>query len=385
MSRRKICVVTATRAEYGLLYWLLKELQDDPQADLQLVVTGTHLSPEFGYTYRQIEKDGFTIHKKIESVLSSDSGVGVAKTMGLIAISFSDVLQELSPDLIVILGDRTELLAIAQVATVLKIPIAHIFGGEITMGAVDDSIRHAITKLSHLHFVAASPYRNRVIQLGENPERVFNFGAPSVDNIFNLELFSKDEISRETSFPVDSNTYLVTYHPVTLAPDLGLSGLNEMLSAFDIFQDKKIIFSMSNSDEGGREITKIIQEYIHKNSERAVGFFSLGQLKYLSVMKNCGAVIGNSSSGIIEAPILKKPVVNIGDRQKGRLRAATIVDCEPTRDAIAHAIHLIHSENFMENISEEVSPYYSGKNVSQKIKNVLVTADLSVEKEFYDF
>ena len=320
MNKRKICVVTGTRAEYGLLCPLMKEIQIDDALELQIIATGAHLSPEFGLTYKVIEKDGFTIDEKVEMLLSSDTPVAVTKSMGVALIGFADALARLSPDIVVLLGDRYEILAVAEAAMVANIPIAHIHGGEITEGAIDDSVRHAITKMAHLHFVAAPEYRDRVIQMGENPAHVFEVGAIGIDNIVNMTLMSQGELEESLQFPLGEKFFLVTYHPVTVANARRSDALGNLFDALDAFPDYRVLITKSNSDAGGREINRRLDEYAALRKDRVSCYTSLGQLRYLSAMKYASAVIGNSSSGLLEAPILKTPTVNIGDRQKGRLR-----------------------------------------------------------------
>ena len=380
---RKICVVTGTRAEYGLLYWLMKEIQDDAALQLQLVVTGMHLSPEFGLTYRTIEEDGFTIDAKVEMLLSSDTPVGIAKSIGLGVIGFADVLERLQPDIMVVLGDRYEILAAAQAALVARIPVAHIHGGETTEGAIDESIRHAITKMSHLHFVAAEPYRTRVIQLGEHPDTVFNVGALGIENIKRLQLLDKPELEQSINFELGATCFLVTYHPATLGTTTPQAAMQELLDALDQFPDARIIFTKPNSDTDGRVLGQMIDEYARCNKGRVVVFTSMGQIRYLSALQYVDAVIGNSSSGIIEAPACNIPTVNIGDRQSGRLKADSIIDCRETTESIATAIRKALAPSFREGVRQGVSLYGYGASASQ-IRNRLKQACLSDRKRFYD-
>lgn len=380
---RKICVVTGTRAEYGLLYWLMKEIQADAALQLQLVVTGMHLSPEFGLTYRTIEEDGFTIDAKVEMLLSSDTPVGIAKSIGLGVIGFADVLERLQPDIMVVLGDRYETLAAAQAALVARIPVAHIHGGETTEGAIDESIRHAITKMSHLHFVAAEPYRTRVIQLGEHPDTVFNVGALGIENIKRLQLLDKPELEKSLDFELGTTCFLVTYHPATLGATAPQAATQALLDALDQFPDAKIIFTKPNSDTDGRILGQMIDEHAGRNKGRVAVFTSMGQIRYLSALRHVDAVIGNSSSGIIEAPACNIPTVNIGDRQSGRLKADSIIDCEETTESIATAIRKALAPSFREGVRQGVSIYGYGASASQ-IKNRLKQACLSDRKRFYD-
>lgn len=383
--KRKICVVTGTRAEYGLLYWLMKEIQADDALELQLIATGAHLSPEFGLTYREIEKDGFRIDAKVEMLLSSDTPAGVTKSMGLALIGFADAFARLSPDIVVVLGDRYEILAAAEAAMVANIPIAHVHGGELTEGAIDDSIRHAITKMAHLHFVAAPEYRNRVIQMGENPERVYEVGAVGIDNIVKTPLMSRYELEESIQFALGKKYFLVTYHPVTVSNAKPSDALQNLFNALDCFPEYRILFTKSNSDAGGREINRQIDAYADMRKDRVVCCTSLGQLRYLSAMKHAAAVVGNSSSGILEAPVLKTPTVNIGDRQKGRLRFPSVIDCAEEKGAIVAAIQKALSEDFRQGLEDTVIPHSDG-NIAVRIKNVLRDVPLEglFQKQFFD-
>ena len=318
---KKIAVFTGTRAEYGLLYWLLKDIQTDEALDLQLLVSGTHLSPEFGNTYREIEQDGFTIDEKVEILLSSDTAVGVAKSMGLGVLGFTDALSRLQPDALVILGDRFEALAAAQTAMILRIPVVHLHGGEITEGAYDDAIRHAITKLSYMHCTSTDEYRNRVMQLGEAPERVKNVGAIGLDHLSRSHFLTVDELSNSLSFSLTKPFLLVTYHPVTLADEEPESSFQALLDSLDEFTEYQVILTYPNADDGGRSIIPLLENYAKNNPNRVLAIPSLGQKRYLSAVKHSAAVIGNSSSGIIEVPSFDVATINIGLRQKGRLSA----------------------------------------------------------------
>ncbi|WP_027087205.1 UDP-N-acetylglucosamine 2-epimerase [Cohnella panacarvi] len=385
MKRRKICVITGTRAEYGLLTWLMKEINGDRELDLQVIATGMHLSPEFGLTYKQIEQDGFQIDARVEMLLSSDSPVGISKSIGLGTIGFADAYERLQPDLVVILGDRFEILAAAQAAMIARIPIAHLHGGETTEGVIDEAIRHAITKMSHLHFVAAEPYRQRVIQLGEDPQRVFNFGAPGIDNIVKLELLDREEFENSISFSLGQRNFLVTYHPVTLYKQGPERAFEELLRSFDEYPEAHVIFTKSNADTDGRIINQMIDEYVRANSGRAVAFTSLGQLRYLSAIQHVDVVIGNSSSGLIEVPLFKKATINLGDRQSGRLKADSVIDCNEKKEDIVNAISIALSQDFQTSLAHIESLYGAG-NVAIQIKNVLkmVNLDGITVKKFYD-
>ena len=386
--KKKICVVTGTRAEYGILKPLLRKVKEDNELELQLVVTGMHLSPEFGLTYKQIEEDNFRISEKVEILLSSDTPIGISKSMGLAMISFSEVFDRLKPDLLVLLGDRYEMLSGASSAMVARIPIAHIHGGETTEGAIDEAIRHSVTKMSYLHFTSTEEYRKRVIQLGENPNRVFNVGAMGVEEILNTNLLSKEELEKELDFKIDSKTALVTFHPVTLEENTSEEQFQNILDALDNFKDLKVIFTKANSDTDGRIINKMIDEYVIKNKGKAKAFTSLGQLKYYSTIKYTDFVLGNSSSGILEVPTFKKPTINIGDRQKGRIQAFSIINSKPNLKEIVNSIDKALSEDFNVIIQNIVNPYGNGdtsRKIMKHIKDFLNNKqDGYIKKEFYD-
>lgn len=380
---RKICIVTGTRAEYGLLHWLMKEVKSDPDLKLQVITTGMHLSPEFGLTYQQIEADGFTIDAKVEMLLSSDSPVGITKSIGLGVIGFADALDQLKPDILVILGDRFEILAAAQVATIARIPIAHIHGGETTEGAFDEQIRHSLTKLAQWHFVAAEPYRKRVIQLGEHPERVFNFGAPGLDCLQNLDWLEKSALEKFLGIQLQSPVFLVTYHPVTLDKQSPSIAMQELLLALDGFPDATVILTYPNADTGGRILIEQIDRWVNINQHRAKAFTSLGHQRYLSLMREADVIIGNSSSGLTETPALKKATVNIGDRQKGRLKATSVIDAPERSTDIAAAMHKALSHEF-KTMLPSVKSWYGSGNVSQHIKTLLKSVTLKTQKSFFD-
>ncbi len=384
MSKRKVCVVTGTRAEYGLLYWLMREIEADSKLELQLIVTGMHLSPEFGLTYKEIEK-AFKIDKKIEMLLSSDTPVGISKSMGLAQISFAEVYEVLKPDIIVVLGDRYEIFSAASAAMIARIPIAHLHGGETTEGAFDESIRHAITKMSHLHFTATDEYRKRVIQLGEDPQRVFNVGGMGIENIKRLTLLSKEEFESSINFKLNKKNILVTFHPVTLENATAKDQFQELLNAIDELTDTHIIFTKANSDTDGRVINQMIDEYVAKNSHKAVAFTSLGQLRYLSAMQYVDAVVGNSSSGLIEAPSFKIGTINIGDRQKGRIKAKSVIDTAPLKDDILEAFTKLYAKAFQESLATVKNPHDSGKG-SREIVKVIRECNLGdlIKKSFYN-
>lgn len=368
--QRKIAVVTGTRAEYGLLKNLLSEIKNDDALQLQLIVTGMHLSPEFGLTYREIQGDGFEIAKKVEMMLSSDHATGIAKSVAIGLIGFVDALNDLQPDLIVMLGDRFEILSAAQAALFLKIPIAHIHGGELSLGAIDDAIRHAITKMASLHFTSTEVYRQRVIQMGEQPSTVFNVGALGVERLKKMTRLSRQECENQLKISMHSPLFLVTYHPATRMLGELDSEMNALFSALDAFPQAQIIITKSNADEGGRYINQRIENYAEKNKHRVAAFVNLGETYYPSVMYYSDVMIGNSSSGIIEAPTFGKPVVNIGLRQEGRVKSAAIIDCVLTADAITQAIEKSLSHSWREHCQKTVSPY-DGNHTAATIKNKL--------------
>lgn len=376
---KKIAVFTGTRAEYGLLYWLLKDIQAHPSLELQLLVSAMHLSPEFGMTYNQIESDGFNITEKIEMLLSSDTAVGTVKSIGLGTIGFADALARMQPDLIVILGDRFEALAVAQAAMILRIPIAHIHGGEVTEGAYDDAIRHAITKLSLLHFTSTETHRNRVIQMGEHPTRVFNVGAIGLDHLQRTRLMSIEELSSSLNFQLNKPYFLVTYHPVTVASEPAKESFLNLLKALDQFPDIQIILTYPNADDGGRDIIPLLEEYASKHPQRVLAIPSLGQQRYLSAVKYSKAVVGNSSSGIIEVPSFKVPTINIGERQRGRTSANSVISCSPNTTDIIKSINIALQSSF----SSVVNPYGKGQT-SGAILQEIVQANLDTVKTFYD-
>lgn len=375
-----IAVFTGTRAEYGLLYWLMKDIAADPELDLRLIVSGTHLSPEFGLTYQQIEQDGFKIDERIEMLLSSDTSVGVVKSMGVALLGLADALARQQPDVLVILGDRFEALAAAQAAMLQRIPVAHLHGGEITEGAYDDAIRHAITKLSYLHFTAAEPYRQRVIQLGEAPDRVFNVGAVGLDHIAKTPLLSMDELQTSLGFVLHSSFFVVTYHPVTLADEPAEESFRALLAALDQFPDHQVILTYPNADDGGRTIIPLLEQYATANPTRVLAIPSLGYRRYLSAVKHSAAVIGNSSSGIIEVPSLGVPTVNIGQRQQGRLAAQSVLHCEANGVAIAQCIAQALQPMVP---SAFINPYGAG-DASSQIVACLKRLTTPTIKQFHD-
>jgi len=384
MTRRKICVVTGTRAEYGLLYWLMKEIESDKELQLQLIVTGMHLSPEFGLTYQEIEKD-FKIDKKIEMLLSSDTSVGISKSMGLAQISFSESYEDLQPDLLVVLGDRYEIFSAVSAAMIARIPVAHLHGGEATEGSIDEPIRHSITKMSQLHFTATEEYKNRVIQLGEHPDRVFNVGGLGIDNIKKLQLLSKNDFEKLINFNLNKNNILVTFHPVTLEESTAKEQFQELLYSIDELKDTNVIFTKANSDTDGRIINNMIDNYVFTH-DNTISFKSMGQLKYLSALQFMDAIVGNSSSGLLEAPSFKITTVDIGDRQRGRVKADSVICCMPNKKSIDNALRKIYSKDF-KNILKNVKNPYGDGGASQKIKETIKNISLNgiLKKSFYDF
>ena len=381
-TKRKICVVTGTRAEYGLLQPIMKAIKEDKLLELQVAVTGMHLSPEFGLTYKTIEEDDFEISEKIEILLSSDTSIGVAKAIGLATISFSETLNRLKPDFIMILGDRFELLAVAQAALVSRIPIVHIAGGDVTEGAFDEAIRHSITKMSQLHFVTNKESEKRVHQLGEDPESIHLVGNPGLDHLNSLKLMGKNELEKSLRYSFKSKNILVTFHSVTLDNAPSVNSFSALLEALDgLGEDIGIIFTRPNADTEGRQLIKMLDKYVEDRSNCIV-YTSLGQLRYLSTVALVDVVVGNSSSGILEAPSLKTATVNIGDRQKGRLRADSIIDCEPITENIKESIQ----QAFKLDCSTVVNPYGDG-NTTERVLKVLREInhpERLIKKHFYD-
>ena len=381
---RTICVVSGTRADYGLLQWVMHGIRRDPALKLQVIATGMHLSPEFGLTYREIEADGFAIDRKLEILTSSDSAAGVTKSVGLGTIAFADAFAELKPGIVLLLGDRFEIFAAATAAMIANLPIAHLHGGEVSEGAFDDAIRHAITKMAHLHFVAAEPYRRRVVQMGESPERVFLCGGLGVDSIRKTPLLNRADLEAAMDFKLGMKNLLVTFHPVTLEPGAAPAQMAELLKALDSLKETHLILTMPNADTGGRELIRMIEQFV-ATRPHARAFTSLGQLRYLSCMAHVDGVIGNSSSGLAEAPSFKKGTVNIGDRQRGRLKAASVIDCEPNCASIVAAIDTLYSSPFQASLENVGSPYGDG-GASGKIIDVLKHFDIDniTKKSFYN-
>ncbi|WP_373077084.1 UDP-N-acetylglucosamine 2-epimerase [Fusobacterium varium] len=380
---KKICIVTGTRAEYGLLKPLIKRIKEENQLQLQILVTGMHLSLEFGLTYKQIEEDGFKIDEKIEILLSSDKDSGICKSVGLGMILFSEALERLIPDLIVVLGDRFEIFSLVSCAGILKIPVCHLHGGETTEGAYDEFFRHCITKMSYLHFTSTEEYRKRVIQLGESPERVFNVGAIGLENIKNLKIISKNELEEKLDIKFTSKIFVAIFHPVTLEKNTAESQLNELLKAIEI-ENIDVIFIKGNADSGGRAINRKIEEFSKKNNDKYKVFSSLTVEEYFSILKYSKGLIGNSSSGIVELPYLKVGNLNIGDRQKGRIQSSSTLNCNPIKEEIIEKIKIMLTDEYKEKVQKTVSPYGDGE-VSSKIVDIIKNIkNINLKKEFYD-
>jgi len=384
MRKRKICIVTGSRAEYGLLYWLIKEVEIDQNLELQIIATGMHLSSEFGFTYKEIEKD-FKIDKKIDIQLSSDTSEGISRSMGIAQTSFARAFNELKPDIVVVLGDRYEILSAASAAMIARIPIAHLHGGESTEGLIDEAIRHCVTKMSQLHFTATEIYKNRVIQLGEDPSRVFNVGGTGIENIKRLKLLNKNDFENSINFKLNKKNILSTFHPVTLENNTSEEQFKELLNAIDELEDTNIIFTKTNSDTHGKIINFMIDEYTSRNLEKSKAITSMGQLNYLSALQHIDFVIGNSSSGLLEVPSFKIGTINIGDRQKGRIKAQSILDCLPNKESIKKTINMVYSSEFQKILKTVKNPYDNGY-ASKKIVEVLksIPLDNILKKVFFN-
>lgn len=386
-KKRKIAVVTGTRAEYGLLYGVIKRLHNDSKCKFQLIVTGTHLCSEFGLTVKEIKKDKFPISGKVNMQLVSDTETAIATSMGTGMIGFAKTYAKLKPDIIVVLGDRFEILSAVAAAVPFKIPVAHIHGGESTQGAIDELIRHAITKMSHIHFTSTEEYRKRVIQMGEKPERVFCVGAPGLDNISKLGIMNKKELFNLLEIPQNRKVGVVTYHPVTLGKDNHIDQINQVLKAMKLFNNIFWVITSSNADTGGRGIIRTIKKFVSKNPDIAKCFISLGHQRYMSLLKHAHVMVGNSSSGLIEAPHFKLPVVNIGDRQRGRIKAKNIIDASECKEnVIKKAIDKALSDSFLRSLKNLKNPYWhkgANKSIINKLKMICLDENL-IKKEFYD-
>ena len=383
MKKLKVAIFTGTRAEYGLLYWLINDVNQDKALTLQLLVSGSHLSPEFGLTYKQILDDGFYIDEKIEMLLSSDTPTGTAKSMGLAVLGYADALDRLSPDVMIILGDRYEALAVAQTAMIMRIPIIHLHGGEVSEGAYDDAIRHAITKLSYLHATSTDVSRQRVIQLGEAPERVINVGAIGLDHLQRTTLMSRDELADSLQFDLSKPYFIMTYHPVTLAEESPVDTFNSLLRTLDHFPSHQVILTYPNADDGGHEIISLLTSYAAERPGRVFAIPSLGQIRYLSAVKYADAVIGNSSSGIIEVPSFDVPTVNVGLRQKGRLAAKSVLHCATVDKDILAAIELAVSRKYKQKDEVIINPYGQG-DTSSRVIEMIKFLDFTPMKVFHD-
>lgn len=384
--KKKICVVTGTRAEYGLLKPIIVKLVASPVFEPQVVVTGAHLSLEFGLTYQEIEKDGIAIHKKIEILLSSDTPAAVSKSMGLALISFAEYFADSRPDAVLLLGDRYEILAVACAAMNEEIPIIHLHGGETTEGAVDEAVRHAVTKMSYLHMASTEDYQRRIIQMGENPDRVFCVGAMGVENAMHAKLMEKGELERDLQIKLDVPYGVVTFHPVTLEKDSSRAQVEELLEALEEFPDWKFLMTKANADKGGRVINQMLESYASSHAKVKV-YDSLGMARYLSAVKYSHMVIGNSSSGLIETPSFHVPTVNIGDRQKGRIRSDSVIDCLPIKSNIVEAMRKAYSKEFRDKLVNTKNPYGDGET-SNKIVRILEEAlwneKINLKKKFWD-
>ncbi|MBF0137529.1 MAG: UDP-N-acetylglucosamine 2-epimerase (hydrolyzing) [Magnetococcales bacterium] len=384
---RTICVVTGSRAEYGHLYWVMREIQNQPhQLRLQVVATGMHLSPEFGLTVREIEKDGFDVAGRVEMLLSADSSVAIAKSLGLGVIGFADVLERLQPDLLLVLGDRFEALAAVLAALPARIPVAHIHGGEASEGVMDEAIRHALTKMAHLHFTAALPYRQRVIQLGEDPGRVFASGSPGLDHITRTPLLDRDTWQQATGFTLGETNILVTYHPVTLETSGPEQAMAAIFAGLEHFPEARVLFTSPNADTAGRIIQQQIEAWVAQHGQRAKVVANLGTVRYLSALRHMDVMLGNSSSALIEAPCFQLPAINLGDRQRGRLKAASVIDCAEDARAIIQSLQKALDPAFRKGLHNRVPPYGQG-DAARKIVATLATFPLDgiLKKQFHDF
>lgn len=382
--KRKICVVTGSMAEYGLLRGLIQGIKESPALQLQVVVTGMHLSPEYGLSYKNILRDGFNIDRSVEMLTSSDTAVGITKSMGLGLIGFADVFHELKPHVIVVLGDRFEIFCAVSAAMVAQIPVAHLHGGESTEGLIDEAIRHSITKMAQLHFVAADEYRGRVIQLGESPERVFRVGGFGVDAIDSIKRLTQDELEHFLGCKLFEKNLLVTFHPVTLDTASSEYQFNELLTALRPLKDTRLLFTRPNADTEGRRLALLLDHFVKEN-HNAVAFNSLGQLAYISAIDLVDGVIGNSSSGLIEVPTFKKATINIGDRQRGRLQARSVIQCEPNAASISSALARMYSKSFQESLETVTNPYGVGGATAQTLMVLeSIPLDGIIKKKFYD-
>lgn len=382
---KKISVLTGTRAEYHLMYPVLKKIVEHPDLELDLIVTGAHLSAKYGNTYQAIEKDGIPISIKLPILKDDEEIVDMDRAIAECMLGCSKHFEDVKPDLLLVLGDRYELFGAVIPAINQHIPIAHIHGGETTEGAIDEAVRHSVTKCSYLHFTCCEPYRKRVIQLGESPDRVFNVGGLGVENILTQSLMTQEDLEKNLSFPLN-NYSLVTFHPVTLEEGTAVQQVKEMLDAFLEVEDMNFIITKANADAGGNKINEVIDQYAEKYPQKFYTEFSLGMVRYLSAMKYAHLVIGNSSSGILEAPSFRVPTINIGDRQKGRIKCESIIDCNPNKKAILDAISKGLSSSFRDSIKTMESPYGNGTTSQQIIDiiNKYLENGIDLKKKFYD-
>lgn len=383
---KKIVILTANRAEYGLLSSIIKKLDKEKCIEVKVAVTGSHLSPEFGMTVNEIKNDGINIDKEIEILMSSDTPSSISKSMGLALIGFADYFKECKPDALMVLGDRYETLAVCMAALNAQIPIIHLHGGEATQGLIDEAVRNAITKMSYLHFTSTDEYRKRVIQMGEAPERVYTCGAIGVENMLQIKLLSQKELEDDLGCKLGQKYAVMTFHPVTLENNTARQQIEHVLNVIKNYPDIIFLCTKANADADGRVINECIAKYANTYSNLYL-FDSLGVKRYLSALKNARFVIGNSSSGIIEAPSFHIPTINIGNRQKGRIQAESVINCEPIENEIGNAIDIAMSESFNNRIKEVVNPYYKD-DTSQMIvdvtKDYLINNKLNVQKKFYD-
>ena len=381
---KKICVVTGSRAEYGLLKWLIEGIKKSPKLKLQLIVTGAHLLKKFGETINIIYSDNFKIDYKVNMPLFSDSSEDIIKSMGEGMKGFSKALTKLKPDAILVLGDRYEVFVAATSAMIANIPIIHLHGGESTEGVIDEAIRHSITKMSHLHFVAAEEYKKRVIQLGEKPNKIYNVGGLGVDSICKLKLLSQKELENKINFKFLDKNLLITFHPVVLGKNTSKKQIEQLFKALLHFDKMGLIFTMPNADKGNNEIFKKINNFC-KNNKNAKCYASLGHLQYLSCIQYVNGVVGNSSSGLLEVPTFKKGTINIGDRQHGRLKAKSVIDCDPQFHSILLALNKLFSKDFQKILTKVKNPYGKGGS-SSKIVKILEKQKLTnlLTKEFHN-
>ncbi len=385
MNKKKICVVTGSRSDYGLIYWTLKKFNHSKYVELNIIVTGMHLQKEYGYTLNEIEKDGFKIYKKINIHNKKKSQTHVSDSISSGIKKFTNTFLNNKFDLLLLVGDRFETFAAAIAATLSHTPIAHIHGGEVTVGAFDESFRHSISKMSHIHFTSTQIYKNRLIQMGERPTKIFNIGAPGIENIYKLKLLDKKKIEKKLNFKFSKKNLIITYHPVTLDNKKAKLQFQSILKSLDKLNDTFLIFTKSNSDPEGNLINEMIDSYVSLNSHKSISFFSLGNLNYLSVLKIVDGIVGNSSSGLIEAPSLKKGTINIGDRQLGRVFAKNVINCSYNTKKIDNALKKLFSLKFKNQLKKIINPYGNGI-VSDKILKIILKTELKniIKKKFYD-